>query len=57
MDRTSAGEGMNEQELREQIAQEIESGVLSDDTSYHYKLALPVLRAAFAAIARGEVFQ
>ena len=44
-----------EKALREQIAQEIESGVLSDDTSYHYKLALPVLRAAFAAIARGEV--
>ena len=42
-------------ELREEIAKEIESGVLSDDTSYHYKLALPVLRAAFAAIARGKV--
>ena len=44
-----------EAETREQIAKEIEAGVVSDDTSEHYKLALPVLRAAFAAIARGEV--
>jgi len=44
-----------EKRLREQIAKEIEAGVVSDDTSEHYKLALPVLRATFAAIARGEV--
>jgi len=40
---------------REQIAKDIEAGVVSDDTSEHYKLALPILRATFAAIARGEV--
>ena len=44
-----------EKRLREQIAKEIEAGVVSDDTSEHYKLALPILRATFAAIARGEV--
>jgi len=44
-----------ERQLRERIAKDIEAGVVSDDTSEHYKLALPVLRATFAAIARGEV--
>jgi hypothetical protein len=44
-----------EKGLREQIAKEIEAYVLSDDTSEHYKLALPVLRATFATIVRGKV--
>jgi hypothetical protein len=44
-----------EKDLREQIVKKIEAYVLSDDTSEHYKLALPVLRATFAAIVKGEV--
>jgi hypothetical protein len=40
--------------IRQKISEEIAFAVLSDNTSDHYKLALPVLQKSFAAIARGK---